>query len=55
VPFHPWTTLAFIAASAWIVFQSLAHDPRNGTIGVALMLAAWPAYLVWRRLAVPRS
>jgi APA family basic amino acid/polyamine antiporter len=55
VPFHPWTTLAFIAASAWIVFQSLAHDPRNGTIGVALMLAAWPVYLVWRRLAVPRS
>ena len=55
VPFHPWTTLAFIAASAWIVFQSLAHDPRNGAIGVALMLAAWPVYLLWRRFAAPRS
>ena len=54
VPFHPWTTLAFIAASAWIVFQSLAHDPRNGAIGVALMLAAWPVYLLWRRFAAPR-
>ena len=51
VPFHPFTTLAFIAASAWIVVQSLVHDPRNGAIGLALMLAAWPAYLLWRRFA----
>jgi APA family basic amino acid/polyamine antiporter len=55
VPFHPWTTLAFIAASAWIVFQSLVHDPENGAIGVVLMLAAWPVYLLWRRFAPPRS
>jgi APA family basic amino acid/polyamine antiporter len=54
VPFHPLTTLAFIGASAWIVVQSLAHDPKNGAIGLALMLAAWPAYLLWRRLAAPR-
>jgi len=54
VPFHPWTTLAFIAASAWIVFQSLAHDPKNGAIGVALMLASWPVYLLWRRFAAQR-
>ena len=49
IPFHPWTTLAFIAASAWIVFQSLAHDPKQGAIGLGLMLAAWPVYLLWRR------
>ena len=54
VPLHPLTTLAFIGASAWIVVQSLAHDPKNGAIGLALMLAAWPAYLLWRRLAAPR-
>ena len=48
IPLHPWTTLAFIGASAWIVFQSLAHDPRNGAIGLGLMLAAWPVYLLWR-------
>ena len=54
VPFHPWTTLAFIAASAWIVVQSLAHDPRNGAIGLVLMLAAWPVFLLWRRLTAPR-
>src|SRR5262249_45717314 len=51
IPFHPWTTLAFIAASAWIVFQSLAHDPKNGAIGLLLMLAAFPVYLLWRRLS----
>jgi len=53
IPLHPWTTLAFIAASAWIVVQSLAHDPRNGAIGLALLLASWPVYLLWRRLAAP--
>jgi APA family basic amino acid/polyamine antiporter len=51
VPFHPFTTLAFIAASAWIVVQSLAHDPKNGAIGLLLMLAAWPVFLLWRRFA----
>jgi len=51
VPLHPFTTLAFIVASAWIVVQSLAHDPRNGAIGLALMFAAWPVYLLWRRFA----
>ena len=54
VPFHPFTTLAFVAASAWIVVQSLAHDPKNGAVGMLLMLAAWPAYLLWRRLGSPR-
>jgi APA family basic amino acid/polyamine antiporter len=55
IPLHPWTTLAFIAASAWIVVQSLAHDPRNGAVGLALMLAAWPVYLLWRRFSASRS
>jgi len=54
IPLHPWTTLAFIAVSAWIVFQSLAHDPKNGAIGVALLLASWPAYLLWRRWSAAR-
>jgi len=54
VPLHPLTTLAFIGASAWIVVQSLAHDPKNGAIGLVLLLAAWPVYLLWRRLASPR-
>jgi APA family basic amino acid/polyamine antiporter len=55
VPFHPFTTIAFIVASGWIVAQSLAHDPGNGAIGLALMLAAWPVYLLWRRAAGRRA
>ncbi len=47
IPGHPWTTLAFIAASAWIVVQALAHDPGNGAIGIGLLLAGWPVYLLW--------
>ena len=49
IPGHPYTTLAFIAASAWIVVQALVHDPRNGVIGIGLLLAGWPVYGVWRR------
>ncbi len=49
VPGHPWTTLGFMAASVWIVFQALTHDPSNGVIGVGLLLAGWPVYGLWRR------
>jgi APA family basic amino acid/polyamine antiporter len=49
IPGHPFTTAAFIAASAWIVVQALAHDPRNGAIGIALLLAGWPVFLLWQR------
>ena len=56
IPGHPWTTLAFIAASAWIVVQALAHDPKNGAIGIGLLLAGWPVYLLWNgaRRRAPR-
>ena len=49
VPGHPYTTLAFIVASAWIVVQALVHDPRNGLVGLALMFVGWPVYALWRR------
>lgn len=55
IPGHPFTTVAFIAASAWIVVQALVHDPRNGAIGLGLMLAGWPAFLVWRRAHRPNA
>lgn len=46
---HPWTTLAFLAASAWIVVQAIAHDPANGLVGSLLLLAGVPVYALWRR------
>jgi APA family basic amino acid/polyamine antiporter len=47
---HPWTTLGFLASCTLIVIAALAHDPKNGAIGFALLLAGLPVYLVWRRL-----
>jgi len=55
IPGHPWTTLAFIAVSGWIVVQALAHDPRNGAIGIGLLLAGWPVYLLWSRARTSRA
>ena len=52
VPGHPWTTFAFIAASAWVVYQALTHDPKNGMIGLAALLAGLPVYALWRRARV---
>lgn len=52
---HPWTTLAFLIASVWIVVQALAHDPVNGLIGSLLLLAGLPVYAIWNRVAHPRT
>lgn len=49
IPGHPYTTLAFIGACAWIVVQAFVDDPRNGVIRAGLLLAGWPAYLLWTR------
>jgi APA family basic amino acid/polyamine antiporter len=49
VPGHPWTTLAFILASAWVVLHALAQDLRNGLIGLAALLTALPVYALWKR------
>ena len=46
---HPWATVAFLVASAWIVWQALAHDLRNGLVGLGLLLAGLPVYALWRR------
>jgi APA family basic amino acid/polyamine antiporter len=51
---HPWTTLGFLGSCTLIVVAALAHDPRNGAIGFALLLAGLPVYVLWRR-ATSRS
>jgi APA family basic amino acid/polyamine antiporter len=49
VPFHPWTTLLFIAAEWLIVASTFAHDPIRSSIGLGIALAGLPAFLLWRR------
>ncbi|MEI2720156.1 MAG: amino acid permease [Gemmatimonadales bacterium] len=52
VPLHPWTTLAFVAAAAYVVFGSLASNPGNALRGGGLLLLGIPVFLYWRQRAV---
>ncbi len=52
-PWHPWSTGAFIAASAAIVGFSFWAYPVNSLIGYAILLLGVPPYLYWRRQGLP--
>ncbi|MGH7523369.1 MAG: APC family permease, partial [Gemmatimonadales bacterium] len=54
-PLHPWTTLLFIAAAAYVVIGSIASNPRNAAIGTALLLAGLPIFLFWRHKSAIRG
>ncbi len=51
VPLHPWTTIAFIAASAYVVTGSVLSNPYNALRGSALLALGIPVFLYWRRRA----
>ena len=55
VPGHPVTTALFAAACAIIVAATVYHSPANSAIGLAIMLAGIPAYLLWSRSARHRA
>ena len=48
VPGHPFTTLFFIAACAGVAFSTFYRYPHNSAIGVGIMLAGIPVYLIWK-------
>ncbi len=49
VPLHPWTTLLFIAAAAYVVLVgSVVSNPGNALRGTLLLLAGIPVFLYWR-------
>ncbi len=50
---YPVVPLAFSVAATAIVLNTLASKPREGFIGMALLLSGVPVYLIWRRLARP--
>ena len=52
-PWHPWTTGAFIVASAAIIACSFWAYPVNSVIGYAILLLGVPPYLYWRRQGSP--
>ena len=49
VPGYPYTVLVFVAAAAFVVYSSIASNPRNAAIGAGLIALGIPAFLYWRR------
>ncbi|HEY8681627.1 MAG TPA: amino acid permease, partial [Rhodanobacter sp.] len=50
VPGYPLLPLLFIGIVALVVVLTLRDNPRNTGIGLLIMAAGVPVYLVWRRL-----
>lgn len=44
IPLHPWSTLLFAAAEAFIVLDILFKDPVNSAYGFVLLLSSVPFY-----------
>ena len=49
VPGHPWTTGAFVVVSVLVVLATAWAYPLNTLVGLGLVLAGVPAYLMWTR------
>jgi len=49
VPGYPYTVLLFVVAAAFVVYSSIASNPRNAVIGAGLIALGVPAFLYWRR------
>jgi APA family basic amino acid/polyamine antiporter len=48
VPGYPYTVILFVAAAAFVVYSSIASNPRNAAIGAGLIALGIPAFLYWR-------
>jgi len=46
---YPWAQVIFVAASAYLFFNSLIEAPKQSFLGLGLILLGVPAYLVWFR------
>ena len=53
VPGYPLTPILFVVASAAIVLNTLATQPGRAFVGLGVVLAGAPAYLIWRRSSRP--
>jgi len=46
---YPWTPLLFIIVSLGVVLNRIAADPKESAVGLGLVLAGLPLYLLWAR------
>jgi len=49
VPWHPWTTIVFVAACWLVVVNTLVKYPENSSVGVGILLLGLPVYAYWAR------
>jgi basic amino acid/polyamine antiporter, APA family len=49
VPGYPWTPALFVAAAFGIVVSTLVGQPARAAVGLIVVLAGLPAYLIWRK------
>jgi APA family basic amino acid/polyamine antiporter len=54
-PLHPWPTIVFILAAAYVVIGAIISNPMNALRGTLVLSAGIPAFLWWRRGATPAS
>lgn len=47
-PLHPYSTLLFIAAAAYVVLGSITSNPGNALRGAGLFVLGLPVYAFWR-------
>ena len=55
VPWHPVTTIMFVAICWWVVANTIYRYPENSVIGFVLLLAGVPVYWFWSRGVRARS
>jgi APA family basic amino acid/polyamine antiporter len=53
MPGHPGTTILFVSAFWLLAISTIAQFPRSAGIGVLILLAGVPIYLIWRRARSP--
>ena len=49
VPGYPLTPILFVLAASVIVGNTIVSQPKQAAIGIAVVLAGAPAYLIWQR------
>jgi len=47
-PGHPWTTLFFVVSCWAVVASAVMRHPGDTVVGLGLMAAGLPVYLLWR-------
>ncbi len=51
VPGHPWTTILFVIACALVTVNTVYRYPENTLIGLVILAAGIPVYLLWAKRA----